>query len=207
MSSYTLSTDKTAGFSDTFNFFTISSTGSVQGTGVSVTSASNVYDFGHVDPTGGVGIDLTHAGYVLNEATGEISGTLGIKSLAGTSVAATVVNKGVIGSQSYATPTQVGVYLLAGGSVTNSESNAQIYGYSEGVYITGGAGTVKNEGTISTTNQGLSGYGIDIAAGTVNNIGSISSSVGVAAHGNTAVTNSGVISSLVGGIETGVWLE
>jgi hypothetical protein len=203
MSSYTLSTDKTAGFSDTFNFFTISATGSVQGTGVSVTLASNVYNVGHVDPTGAgsVGINLTHAGYVLNEAPGEISGSYGIKSPAGTSVTATVVNRGVIGAQS------VGVDLLGGGIVNNSESNSQIYGYRRGIYVTGGNGTITNEGTISTTFMGYSGSGINIGTGTVTNIGSISSSIGVTVRGNAAITNLGAISSLVGGSEIGVYLE
>ena len=91
--------------------------------------------------------------YLSNQAGGTISGDSGV--IAGAS-SATVTNAGVItgtfaGTVSHGDITLVvgaGVSMSTGGAVTN-QSGGTITGASYGVYITTGAGTVVNAGTIS----------------------------------------------------------
>ena len=91
-------------------------------------------------------------GTVNNQAGGMITGEDGgVFALA---AAATVTNAGTVAGTSAVTINGValgdGVGMGAGGTV-NNESGGTITGANDGVYITGGSGTVTNAGTISGT--------------------------------------------------------
>src|SRR5689334_1256852 len=76
-----------------------------------------------------------------------------------TATAWDIVNLGTIASTKN---NSKGIDLRNGGTVTNA-STARIDGVVNGIFITGGAGTVANSGTIGGT--GASGEGIFLAAG------------------------------------------
>jgi len=116
-------------------------------------------------------INLVGGGSISN--TGTISGYQNGVDI--TTGLGTVTNSGTLESS----PTVIvsgapgnvyeGVYLAAGGSVTNTYSGV-IFGGIGGVYITGGSGTVTNAGDIHTTT--LQGNGIDLEdGGTIINTG------------------------------------
>jgi hypothetical protein len=103
----------------------------------------------------------------------------------------TVTNLGMIHTNPY---NSGGVHLMAGGAVTNGQSDstgASITGAGSGIVITGGSGTVTNYGAIQS-----GGYGVLLTAGgTVTNWGSIQGDypAGVALWGGGTVTNFGTI--------------
>ena len=109
------------------------------------------------------GVYLSAGGSVTNQAGGTISGFYGVKAV---TVAATVVNAGTIaGVYTSDYINADGVFLAAGGSVTNQATGA-IYGRNDGVSITGGRGTVVNLGTIhSRLNSGYGGQGVRLDQG------------------------------------------
>src|SRR5439155_12810997 len=80
------------------------------------------------------------------------------------SSAGTIINFGTVESSN-----GDGVYLQAGGTVTN-QAGGLITGSATGVHVGGGAGTVSNSGTIIGT--GTNGIGVDFnGGGTVTNSG------------------------------------
>lgn len=91
------------------------------------------------------GIRLLAGGAVTSASSGIVSGgTAGVYINAGSG---TVTNNGTIRGS---TTDSVGIGLLAGGIVNNgsANSNATVYGKVAGVYISGGAGSVRNSGTL-----------------------------------------------------------
>ena len=146
---------------------------------------------------GGNGIDLAAAGSIAN--SGLIQGyNNGIQIMGGKG---TVSNGGTIDSS----PTKIvpgspnnlydGIYLGAGGSVTNLNAGT-IYGGIGGIDIAGGLGSVNNSGLIETTT--LQGNGIALEnGGTVNNAGTTGiygDFSGVSVYGGAGVvTNNAMI--------------
>jgi collagen type I/II/III/V/XI/XXIV/XXVII alpha len=146
------------------------------------------------------GINLAAAGSILN--TGVIAGyDNGINVTSGS---ATVTNTGTIDSS----PTKIvagspnnlydGIYLGAGGSVTNT-SPGTIFGGIGGIDIAGGTGTVNNTGLIETTT--LQGNGVSMEnGGTVINAGATGiygAFTGVAVYnGQGVITNSAMINAI-----------
>ncbi|MDE2006279.1 MAG: Hint domain-containing protein, partial [Rhodospirillales bacterium] len=89
-----------------------------------------------------------HGGSFTNLAGGSIYGSAG--GVVVSSGAVSVTNQGTIVAHG-----NNGVFLLAGGTVTNQSALASIYGITTGVYITGGAGTLANSGAISSAGKGV----------------------------------------------------
>lgn len=121
----------------------------------------------------GVGVLLADGGTVDNTAPGaRITG-----GVVGVSIAApggTVLNAGTIASSysndvgGYFSTAGCGVSLSAGGYVRNggsSDASARIVGYGHAVAISGGYGTVVNDGTIGSAGFGFYGWGVSLAAG------------------------------------------
>jgi hypothetical protein len=111
------------------------------------------------------GVYLSAGGSVTNQSGDKISGYNGVKAV---NAAATVVNAGTIAgvyTQNYNNAD--GIYLTAGGSVTN-QATGNIYGRNDGVLITGGRGTVVNLGSIhSNLSRTYGGQGVGLDEGGV----------------------------------------
>jgi len=207
----TISTAVTQGVTLTVSPTTITSTGSViTASGDAVTGTTSgapgsgwaIVNEGSVTASavGANGIDLSTGGSISN--AGVIAGYR--NGLNVTGGAATVTNSGTIDS----IPTKIvsgspnylydGVYLGAGGSVTNT-AQGTIFGSIGGIDIANAAGTVNNTGLIYTTTlQGngvaLENGGTVINAGTAGIYGDFS---GVSVYGGPAViTNSAVIDAV-----------
>jgi hypothetical protein len=138
------------------------------------------------------------------EGTGLVSVTQGDAIINQPGSSANLSNFGTLTASAAA-----GVYLNAGGSVTNATSasaSGLISGYAAGVAIKGGGGTVVNSSVIKST--GAAGAGVVLggnvpgalgaaASGyveTLTNTGTVSGATGViAAGGDDTVTNAGVI--------------
>ncbi len=140
-----------------------------------VGDVGTVTNFGTIQSTYGVGVRMDVGGSVTNGASGATSALIsgvadGVKIAGATG---TVVNFGTIDPLA---TTSNGVYLTAGGTVTNGASGATgalITGY-DGVRISGGPGTIVNFGTIESTGTGFGAQAVDLlAGGTVTNYGTI----------------------------------
>jgi hypothetical protein len=163
---------------------------------------------GNTTGSGAAGVLLGAGGSVTNESGGTISGYDGVEAV---TIAATVVNAGVIaGNYTSNYQNADGVYLGAGGSVTN-QSGGNIYGRNDGVQITGGRGTVVNLGSIhSRINATYGGRGVSLDAGglIVNGasggtastafIGGYNYAVQFGATGTDTLMNYGTVSGLPG---------
>jgi T5SS/PEP-CTERM-associated repeat protein len=161
------------------------------------------------------GIYLYHGGLVTNTSTGSISGFDGVNITGGSG---TVVNSGRITGSS---PTSIGVLLADGGSVTNQNAGtisgytgvdltaggtvtntatASITGVYEGIFITGGTGSVVNQGRISDT--GAQGIGIELgSAGAITNAASAvvtGTEFGIELSAGGTLTNAGSITGSSG---------
>ena len=156
--------------------------------------AGTVTNYGTIR-AGADGVALINGGLVENLATGPAGGQMdvsgyGVRVL---NAAGTVVNSGTIATNG---PQQVGVYLGAGGTVTNSAAG-YIYnsGGGTGVRVAGASGIVVNSGIIGQSGKAESEerYGVDLRAGgsvTNNTGGSIYGyRYGVKLAGGTSVTN------------------
>jgi collagen type I/II/III/V/XI/XXIV/XXVII alpha len=166
---------------------------------------SNAAITGTITGAGGVGVYITGAagtvvnagmtdqvylragGGVTNQANGTIAG--GVKFA---TVAASLTNAGMIQSDG----THVGVFLNAGGVVTNLDT-ASITSVLDGVYATGAAVSVVNDGSIAGTTQ----FGVLLqAGGSVTNaaFASITGSFAVDLSGGGTLTNAGTINGTGG---------
>jgi hypothetical protein len=185
-------------------------------------SAANVYNAGTIGALYGVGVALATGGTITNAAGGTIYGpAFGINVGFG---AATVLNEGSIGSGVCGCSTYDGIFLGAGGAVTNTAS-ATIIGYANGVYIYTAAGTVTNSGRIAgqydagvrlsygggVTNGGSASsiygqsYGIYIGGdvGTVSNGGTIASGQTTGAFDGIYLRSGGSVTNATSGSITG----
>ena len=180
------------------------------GIGVAIENAAGaVVNFGLIRANGtqtGGGAVLTNGGSVVNgsatDRTAEITGAIGVGIIG---LAGTVSNFGTIDGRYMGTVfSAAGVYLAAGGKVTNgsaSDATAAIEGGREGVGAAGGPATVVNYGVIRSLGAGA---GVYLKAGGAITNGSaadtsawISGDVGVVIYAQFGtVTNFGTIQSL-----------
>jgi hypothetical protein len=157
-----------------------------------LTDAETVTNGGTIVDVGRYALQLANGAYLLNQAGGVITASSGYAVYGQASATATLANFGTIA----ATGARYDGVRIAGGTVINGSSattTALIHGYSNGVYIQTGTGTVTNAGSISGgNNEGV--YLHD--GGVVSNTGSGTISggnAGVVVSGNGAVDNQGTI--------------
>jgi hypothetical protein len=158
-------------------------------------------------PGNSYGVELTASGYVRNSASGLIRAGVGI-DISG--AAGSVHNKGSIVGQAALYSPDWGIGLHHGGYVYNG-SSGRIKHAGDGIFITGGAGTVINEGSIGSAQS--SAYSAQASADVyLGSGGSVSNSssgrltgalVGVDIKGGTgSVTNAGKIKDY-----GGIWMS
>ncbi|MGC2415687.1 MAG: hypothetical protein WA459_23690, partial [Stellaceae bacterium] len=142
----------------------------------------------------GLTVTLSGGGYLANKATGTIA-TAGI-AVAGTLGAATVVNLGTVQGSS-----GPGVYLAAGGSITNGSGGVTtplIAGY-DGIIVRSAPGTVKNYATI--TGSGIFDTGVSLdGGGSLYNRGAITAS---GSQSYAVFLVGGSLTNTIGGVITG----
>ncbi len=174
-------------------------------TAITVLNAGSIG--GNATGSGAVGVYLGAGGSVTNQSGGTITGYYGVRA---TTAAANVVNAGVIaGNYTSNYNNADGVYLGAGGSVTNQAGGA-IFGRNDGVLISGAAGTVLNLGSIHSHIGGYGGRGVSLDAGGVITNGASGGTASTAfisgynyavqfgASGTDTLINYGTISGLPG---------
>ena len=174
---------------------------------------------GQINNTGAIsasvddGAALFAGGTITNGATGSIEGLVGAHA-AGVFVqggSGNLQNDGIVKGNNF------GVFLLAGGSVTNGAGNASasisaegvgVSGTSFGVFVTGNSATVTNYGTIDGgPSAGSEGAELDQGGNVTNNSGGTISGTGfgVFIASNSAssatVTNAGAISGTMASVE------
>ena len=189
--------------------------------------AGTVANFGTIASTGtaSTAVYLTADGSVSNAGTGLISAGADGVVIAGS--AGNVVNSATIGGAN------LGVWLKAGGAVTNSGSIAGTGTAGDGVTFgtaAGGAGTLVNTGTITGNNLGawldaggsvsnaagtalISGYAVGVSitgsAGTVANLGTIQGTGTAGAGVNLqagGTVNNNAASALIAGYVHGIYI-
>ncbi|MDB5395281.1 MAG: Hemagglutinin-related protein [Rhodospirillales bacterium] len=146
--------------------------------GVDLGDVGSVGNAGTITGLGGTGVNLGYGGSLTNAADGRIAG-----SRQGVSTghnAATIDNAGTIVATD-TTPAASGwpvsgVYVGAGGSVTN-EASGSIAGYSAGISAKNAAVTIDNSGTIATTGS-ASGSSAPVAGVSLGQGGSVSNAAG-----------------------------
>jgi Hint domain len=212
----TISSALTQGITLSTNPTTITASGTITASlGVAVTGLMTPWTLGNsgivtASASGADGVSLAAGGVVNN--LGTISAYRNGIDVMG--AAGTVTNSGTLDSSVTKIVAGVpagiydGVYLAAGGTVTNL-SGGVIFGGIGGIAIAGGSGIVSNNGDIHVTT--LQGNGVTLEGdGSVTNLADgniIADFAGVAIYGGVGtVTNSGTISALeLGGY--GVYLK
>ncbi len=153
-----------------------------------VKAAMTLTNAGSISGTRYYGVRFGDDGTITNDSGGQIVGSTDGILFDGT--AALLLNSGLVSGTSKTS----GAYLSRGGSVTNSGTGT-INGVKDGVFVQSDAGTVVNSATII----GASTYGVRLSnGGTVSNSGVISGGViGIDLAGATAgtVMDSGMIAS------------
>jgi hypothetical protein len=137
----------------------------------------------------GAGIYLLAGGNMTNAAGATLYG--GYDGVAVFNAAGTVVNYGVIAGGDDRNNGGIGVNLSDGGRFTNA-AGATVYGYQQGVEVSGAAGTIVNSGVIEARLNGMYFF----SAGSVTNSASGSiygGSAGIVMKDNGTVTNAGTI--------------
>ncbi|WP_158922592.1 Hint domain-containing protein [Acidisphaera sp. S103] len=126
--------------------------------------AYSSYTFSYA-PRLAAGVALDAGGSITNQSGGTISGYDGIIA---SSDPVTVVNAGIVaGAYTRSYYGADGIYLKAGGSVTN-QVTGDISGRNDGILVYGASGTVVNLGTIhSKLNSSYGGEGVVLDAGGV----------------------------------------
>jgi hypothetical protein len=173
---------------------------------------------GQINNTGAIsasvddGAALFAGGTITNSATGSIQGSLVGPVAAGVFIqgSGNLQNDGVVIGNKY------GVFLSAGGSVTNGAGDASakisgvgsvgVSGTSFGVFVTGNSATVTNYGTIDGgPAAGSEGAELDQGGNVTNNSGGTIRGIGFGLFvtGNSAatVTNAGAISGTIASVE------
>ncbi|MEO7027436.1 MAG: hypothetical protein ABI056_07780 [Caulobacteraceae bacterium] len=193
----------------------IASSAKVYGQGVYVSFTASVTNYGHVVTSGHYadGVHLKNGGAVTNGSTAATGATITgyYGGVVVKSAAASIANFGTISSIS---PSGGGIYLGAGGAVTNgsaADTVAAISGGYAGLLVAGGPAEVTNYGMI----QGGTVAGVELRAGgsvtngsTADTGATIAASEGVGIAGGVAtIANFGTISGLGGsGLGVGVGL-
>jgi hypothetical protein len=139
------------------NPVTVTGTISLGAFGVDLQAASawSIFNSGSIlglvtgAPGNSYGVELTAGGYVRNSASGLIRAGVDI-DISG--AAGSVHNKGSIVGQAALYSPDWGIGLHNGGYVYNG-SSGRIKHAGDGIFITGGAGTVINEGSIGSANR------------------------------------------------------
>jgi hypothetical protein len=177
-----------------YTYVTITSTGSIGGSGAYIAGAATVVNDGTAKGSGAVGsygINLGKGGEVINY--GYVYGFEALRGhVAGSGViAATVHNSGTI------VGVQDGIQLLDGGTIVNGYgvSSGSIEGSRNGVYVSAAASaTITNNGYI----VGGTGAGINLVTGSIYNTGIIESlyHYGIWAHGAATINNEGTVFNL-----------
>ncbi|MGH7109404.1 MAG: beta strand repeat-containing protein, partial [Stellaceae bacterium] len=168
----------------------VTNTGTILSNSLAIQSGTpgsvTITNLGTVSTSDGTGISLADGGTLVNGGAGATGAriTTYLAALDASGAPGTVTNYGTIRSLGVDTP--AGVYLRAGGSVTN-RSGALISAQTDAVQIDGD-GTVTNFGTIESV--GIYGYSAAVALG--------GSGYDAPPVGDSTLTNAGTISGAHG---------
>jgi predicted ribosome-associated RNA-binding protein Tma20 len=147
-----------SGFVGIYGYYaavTVVNAGRIVGT-IPVITSNDIAGLGN-----NAGVRLFAGGSITNQSGGTIYGFY--EGIYGKNAAVTVVNAGSISAAHKLGDLKYGIFLNAGGSVTN-QSGGAITGH-DGIYGKGGAVTVVNAGTIAAYDGFAQGYGVFFSAG------------------------------------------